>query len=223
MSDHQDTEHDELLIQWRSRRDHASRGFVSDGVVDPAHWEKAPVRVLFLLKEAYGDPGATSDWDLRQWIRDAAAARWLGGMFWTTAYWAFLAHHRNQDRWPRFPDDDSSYDQALESLLGSAVVNIKKSGGSSVSDNDDLARFVSQDGDLLARQIELIRPQIMICGATWPLVKHLFSEAKPLFDRVWQLGDSMVIDYYHPAHRGSNHLYYFALAALFWNTRQATS
>ena len=59
--------------------------FVRDGLVDEESYFKAPVKILYLLKEVNG---GDKDWDLREFIRGGGQAytwnnitRWTKGIF----------------------------------------------------------------------------------------------------------------------------------------------
>jgi hypothetical protein len=159
---------EEVLEQWARREHHAGKGFIQDGIIDPARWSKARLEVLLLLKEAYGEG---TDWDLRDAIRE----QWKGpkyNIWWNAACWCYAAQNPVPGI-PAFPSLDAARTAAIEALLSAGAVNIKKSSGESSSTDDDIERYVKYDGDLLKKQIDLIRPEIVICRNTWWFVKHL--------------------------------------------------
>jgi hypothetical protein len=210
-------EHESLWKDWRSRSHHVGRGFVTDGVIDPTRWQRSDRRVLFLLKEAYGDPSPSVpvDWDLCEYGRKVTEVGNLGGMFWTLAYWSYALNRGSPDGVPPFPDDQIALDQAKESLLSAAIVNVKKSGGVSASDLGDLRQYVKLDGDLLRQQIQMLQPQIVVCGNTWSLIQELWPDARKVYDHLWKVpGQFLIIDFVHPAHRGLGWLRYYALGFL---------
>jgi hypothetical protein len=202
-----------LLTEWAGRSHHRERGFVLDGIIDPDRWLTSPRKVLFLLKEAYSDPDKPADWDLRAAIR----ADWKGPKYqiwWNVSEWALAIQQTTAAGSPAFLDERWRHDALAESLLSSAIVNLKKSSGQKSSDAADLRDFVSRDGDLLREQIQGIRPDIILCGSTWPLVAHLWPDARQTHDRVWQGSDSTFIDFWHPANRYPRRLNYYALSFL---------
>ncbi len=95
-------EHEALLDEWKAQPQHIGRGFVSDGPLDPARWSQAGYRVLFLLKEAYSEPGNTTDWDLREYLRDRVADHRLGFTFWNVAYWNYLLTQHCGSTFPEY-------------------------------------------------------------------------------------------------------------------------
>lgn len=44
----------DTLERWQELEPYQN-GFIRDGIIDPSRWQKAPRRVCFLLKEAYGE------------------------------------------------------------------------------------------------------------------------------------------------------------------------
>lgn len=209
--------HEGLMKDWAASPRHSGQCFIRDGIIDADRWSRAPRKLLFVLREAYGDATDTEGWDLRVAIRE----EWDGPKYkiwWTVAYWAYALHRASADRLPPLPVDDSAFAAAREALLSSAAINIKKSGGKSSSDLDDLASYVNSDGRYILRQIDLIAPEILICGNVWSLIRGLWPDARQVYDRVWVAGGRTVVDFWHPANQFPNGLNYYALAALLQNS-----
>ena len=108
--------------------------------------------------------------------------------------------------------------QQRRALLSSAVVNIKKSSGKTASDRDDLLTYVERDCEFIKRQIEIINPDVVLCGGTWPLVQPLWPDARRIYDRVWAVQSKHFIDLYHPAALYPHYVGYYALACLLHNS-----
>ena len=70
---------------------HIGKSFVKDGIIDRARWVDAQLWVLFLLKEAYDDPGAP-DWGLRAAIRKTGTKR--KEEFGDSVDWILRGEHR---------------------------------------------------------------------------------------------------------------------------------
>ena len=187
-------QHEALLDEFRQRDWHRSPGFVRDGILDPQRWGKRP-RVLFLLKEAHDRSSVRRDWDLREFLREVGTKY---RMWSAAASWASVAQGRDGASMRPYLDLMSDSNELRESLLSSAVVNLKKSNGVSRSENDDLDLWVKRDGDLTRRQIELIAPQIVICGSTWERAARLWSAAN-LGNNFYKVGDLLVMDFWHPS------------------------
>jgi len=207
--------HEELLTEWSQRKHHQGHCFIKDGIIDSTRWKSASPRVLFLLKEARHEG---SSWDLREFIRESGPK---SPTFWNAAYWCYAIHHIALGQVPRFPIEKQSKDEAAELFRSSAVVNIKKSGGTVQSVHDDLERYGQQDGSYIKKQIDLIDPQIVICGYTWCYVKHLWPDAQDGgYDLVLRVGGRVFIDFWHPAsyQKSLEQLKYYALTCLLQNS-----
>ena len=209
---------EEVLDKWAQREHHADKGFIRDGIIDPARWRKAPRKVLLLLKEGYGEG---EDWDLRELIREQWQ-RPKGNVWWKAAYWCYAAQNA-VPRIPAFPSLDDDRKALIEALLSAGAVNIKKSDGGSSSNDDDIERYATADGDLLKSQIDLINPDIVICGNTWWFVKHLWPMAQQIYDLVWMSDGVLFVDFWHPANRFPHVLNYYALGCLIQNGSAAAS
>ncbi len=208
-----------LFDAWELRHDRTAavpidhtQGFIRDGVVYPAEWSAQPVRPLYLLKEAYGE----GRWDLAadhlrrthraslMWRRVSA---WTYGLLGTTAQtiapyggWGDIEHYGNHY------------------LLRSAVVNVKKSGGRSHSDMDDILAYARFDRDLLYRELELCDPTVIVCGYTASVLDILFRtevrrDRNELLTYHVPLNghDVLVLDYWHPANHYPDLMNYYGL------------
>ena len=198
-------DHATLLAEWKQR--YPGDGFVSDGILDDALWGLAERKVAFLLKEAYGDPKNPRDWDLREYL----GRRWdAHRMWWTAAHWSHVVQGLVG---PLVTPYDQIKDDRIacrSALLSAAVVNIKKSNGRTLSNRADLDQYVRRDGDLIQRQVALVAPEILICGATWPLVRHLWTIRRRVAQWVVDVDGMLVLDFWHPAGwvRRKEHYYF---------------
>jgi hypothetical protein len=204
--------HEALLDEWAKRDHHVGKGFIRDGIIDPARWPNANLKILLLLKEAYGEG---VDWDLREAIRE----EWQGpkyNIWWNAAYWCYAAQNAVPSI-PAFPSQDDARAASVEALLSSSAINIKKSSGVSSSDDDDIQMYIENDGDLLRKQVTLISPEIIIFGNTWWFVRHLWPRARQIYDLVWQDDSTLLIDFWHPANRFPHALNYYSIGCLIQN------
>lgn len=203
-------EHEKILKVCREREHHQGRGFVADGPIDPALWPDAQPRVLLLLKEAYWDQ--STEWDLCNALRrEWGGPRWQ--IWWRAAYWVrgiqalWRGNHVDPNR------SESNDADATSALFSAAVVNVKKSGGTSQSEHEELVQAVARDGDVILDQVRILSPDIIVCGGTWEIASNLLT-ADQLEDRIWHKDDVLLIDFYHPANRYPNALNYYALLYL---------
>ena len=186
-----------------------NNGFIHDGIVDMARWDKSKIKLMFLLKEAYSTKNKKAEWDLRPYIRNEwQTAR--GNLYKNAMYWSYAVQHLSDKHAPCFPEEDR-IDEAIENMLSSAFVNVKKSSGKKTSDKEIINLYAQQDGIYLKQQIELIQPQIIVCGNTWDSIHHIWSSAKEVYDFVWYDSSIVFIDFWHPANRFPKQLNYQAL------------
>lgn len=207
--------HEQLLTRWSEMPHHRGKSFIKDGIINIDLWNRAPKKVLLILKEAYGEQDASEGYDLRQVISE----EWRGPKYkiwWTAAYWCY-AIHQSTGAMPRIPSNDQCYALASQSLLASATINVKKSDGKSFSDFNDIAQHAQVDGEFLRAQVELINPEIIICGNTWEAISHLWPNAVSTYDFVWKDSSRFFIDFWHPANQFPNELNYYALGCLLQN------
>lgn len=216
------TDIDKLFAQWQAKPagdgiDHATEGFVRDGVVCPDLWFSQQVRPLFLLKEAYGG----GNWDLaadhlltdepmknhRTWRR---VTQWTRGILNTTA----------QELCP-FDETVKKLPFGNEYLRRIAAINVKKSGGRSASNSEELRRYVEYDRSELKRQLELADPTVIVCGNTLPYLEIILDtkiKSNPIGDLAYtaQLNGHpvTVLDYWHPSNRYPDLMNYYGLMGI---------
>ena len=205
--------HKDVLRKWQARPPHNTETFVSDGPIDLNRWSKIECRVLFLAKEAHWEGRSDKTWDLSKLIRE----EWKGPrkkLCWTMGYWAYGIQRLTNGPIPANPKDNQLWTEVTESLLASAVVNIKKSRGRSSSSDDDLRRAVAADGDLLKQQVACLNPHIVVCCKTWHLVKNLWPNATQTSERVHDIDGVLVIDFWHPANFYPDVMNYYTITTL---------
>lgn len=213
------TQHDDFLDKWSQLDRHRNKCFIRDGIIDPVNWGKDR-KILFILREAYDRCHRPEGFDLCHTIRE----KWKGPKgrtWWTVARWAFIAHYGTEVWTP--PLLKHSKPLWRESLIASAVVNVKKSNGRKRSDLKEIKCYAHEDAVWLRGQIDIINPDIVICGGTWKAIRPLWvSEPECVFDRVYRIGSRLFLSFQHPANRSSTSLNYYGLACLLQNARYLT-
>lgn len=216
-----------LFREWEKKTIHQGQSFVRDGIIDPELWFSQEIRPLFLLKEAYDKEG-NGGWDLaaehNRNTGDPEAlqkhttwpniSRWAYGIFSTSP--DTLALYRED---PVFSKKKNRYLQKI------AVINVKKSGGKTVSQSRNLKEYASADREELLKQIEMIDPTVIICGYTFSLLK-IITESRGemeecgtwLYKLKLQGKEIFVIDYYHPACRRSKKKLFAKLVEVYQQT-----
>ena len=208
--------HKAVLEEWQARSHHATETFVSDGPIDPKRWSKIERRVLFLAKEAHGKTETGGHWDLPTLVRE----EWKKPkykLWWTLGYWAYGIQRLASGPIPSSPWTGGQHwkDEVRESVLASAVVNIKKSDGRSSSNDNDLREHVYRDWDLIKQQVECLSPHVIVCCNTWPLVKErVWPHAQQISELVHSIDGILVLDFWHPASLFPNVMNYYTVVTL---------
>lgn len=167
-----DAEFETLFEKWKNDPFHSRTNFISDGIIEPIEWEKQSPKILFLLKEAYTNGG--DGFDLREELSDNAPYR----CWWQASQWIYGILEMNKTQLiPKFPEilDRGNKEEANNYIKKIAVVNLKKSNGKTLSNNQDLASYVDHDKDMLKQQIDLINPDIILCGNVFPFYKSIYD------------------------------------------------
>lgn len=214
-------QHEALLNEWAIQALHKDKGFIRDGIIDPQKWNLAPIKLLFINKEARdGEEDDSSD------LRTFILRYWNGNVdYKTIATVSALAYGLNKastDSRLRFPSyEQPQRSEFKEPLFSSAIMNIKKSDGRPTSNDTDLKKYVNADHDFITRQVALINPQIVICGGVWHLIDRLWG-AKKIYDSVYEADGRIFIAFWHPSNRNGEQMMYYALAALVQNSDALT-
>lgn len=212
----------QTVEKWRAAPHHTGQPFISDGIIDPSRWEKAPRRALFLLKEAYDSSETQAGFDLCERLRSRSSWRRKATIR-NLGRWAHLLHHFEPGNIPPFPRDD----EADKAFLASALVNVKKSGGCPRSAEEDIVRCAQSDRERLLEQIGHIRPDVIVLGGTWGAAKVLWP---PLGHDPSQVIVSYrchrtrlgpLVHFWHPAAHSPKKLLYYGLAGIIQGTSTA--
>lgn len=144
-------------------------GFVRDGIINLENWKKQKVRICFLLNEAGGrfDMEHYPDgFDLAaEWNEKGAFSKFMFKLaVWTKAI---------QDSFnaPSTYVKQDVVNMRNELIRSIAVVNIKKSDGQRRSNFEVLQRFASEDAEEIKHELELVNPNIIICGENFRFLR----------------------------------------------------
>ncbi len=187
--------------------------FATDGIIDEAMWSEQSTKVLFILKESYDNKKTTSNkyrhWDLREYIKGGICTddctsikdgKCESCFRFTKTYsvvssWAYGILH-NGSSYNDFKK--KSRQEKLEYLKKVAVINIKKADGQTKSTANDLSKYIDNADyrRLLKQQIDIIKPDVIICGGIRLLDKLCLDEYK-------------IIESCHPAYPKKSHEAFF--------------
>ncbi|MFC1577641.1 hypothetical protein ACFL36_01390 [Thermodesulfobacteriota bacterium] len=186
--------YEQLLEEWQNK--YVGQDFVKDGIMNSDSWNEAPCKILFILKESYHKKNDKGPWDMRE-LGDYGKP-FGGKTFLKTAYLAYLLIQLASGKPLKFPRAEEKQ-KVDEAFIASAIINVKKPVGNSSSENLNLINYAKDDAKLLQRQIELIDPQIIVCGGTWGILNStVFVNPDEIADRVWKTNLGLVIDFWHP-------------------------
>lgn len=204
-------------------------GFVRDGIVNLENWKKQKVRICFLLNEAGGYD------DIEKFPNGHdVAAEWNERGAWSMflfkiAIWAKAV----QDAFvsPVTYNKKEILRLRPELIRSLAVVNIKKSDGQKRSDFDLIQRFATEDAAEIRRELELVNPNIIICGENFKFLRGPRPEGadentkreKVFYDDeinkiaklTYQWGSKLIFSFWTPANfvgtMSSNTINYYAV------------
>lgn len=222
----------QLFEQWKTKERHCSQVFNYDGIIDPECWfglhDEGKPRILFLLKEAYHSPedearrraSGAMVYDLAAELKEYGP--W--GNIWTrVAEWAkgisdIWTDYGKPSALTAMPEYEAlGKAQCNDWLRRIAIVNVKKSGGVSETDMEELAVYSKYDSAELYREIyEIIQPDIIVCGNTFSELRDINPRLRDVAaSDAWRYDDDgiLTVDYYHPSIRWSARLSFYGLVA----------
>lgn len=192
----------ELYSNWRLN--HPGH-FVTGGVVDEEKFASSKVRVMFLLKEV-NDRERKEDWSLVQLIHNQMNKMKFLRIWHTVGIWSFAL----QNGFPPY--------QALKlknnvrgGLCEIATTNLKKSGGGGSSDLKEIREHAKKNKELWVREIEIIQPDIVICGGTFDIIQDILDFETKTCGSGAKIGKALnttFVDFYHPMYRISPKILY---------------
>ncbi len=199
-----------LFVEWKQTKTHAHlNSFIEDGIIDVVRWNTINKKVLFILREAYQPAEIEGGFNLTKKLLLESGTRKGKSTWKNLARWAYLL--QNLDTPDLIQPFTRKWFDYEEALLNSAIINIKKSGGTKTSDIEDIKQFAKKDQKYLKAQIELINPDIICCCGVFGSVEHYWPDIKKVGHRLHETSNYMVIDYWHPATRWPQDLFFYGL------------
>lgn len=203
-----------LMNNWKEK--HIKKGyerFVADGIVNLKKWSSQNTpKVCFFLKEAY----TTTDEDQYNLVKDLDNYEpWK--MWKKVAIWTAAIHNACKGNIEY--NEEILRSKTKELIQSIAVINVKKSNGKSNSNNEDLKKYAIEDSEELKVELEIINPDVIICGYSLGLLKIVLGNDLIIDNTCDNMygywGKTVVIDYYHPACRYPNGINYYALMSIY--------
>lgn len=194
--------------------------FVSDGIVDEHEWEKAPVKVLYLLKEVNG---AEKEWDERDYLAKYNEKQDYIDTHSPTidvlTKWQYGISQGRRQTWSCVEKEACQRDMQTQLLRQICLVNIKKTAGGGLVDWDKFDAYFKQEVNRrnLKEQLSYYKPDIVICGGTaWYLCQVMGWNYQNWAQtsrgvRYYKTGGTTYVDFCHPNNRGPKNMIYFGL------------
>ena len=174
----------ELLIKKRGkelREKEINKTIVIDGLTNPILYENAPVRILFVLKEAYDTEGDNVEsWNHTDYLRDSdfyildkkdypthyVVSKISSGLLHN---WLF-----SNPQYEKLWADDTTAPEILSDFQSIGWVNIGKfpAPGQSSTSSSRLHEVYNDWKDVLFAQIEVYDPDIIIFGGTFGVIEE---------------------------------------------------
>jgi hypothetical protein len=174
-------------------------GYVKDGVINVEEYYKSPIKILWILKEPYSGQG-------NEMLNDLNENRAAGKKTDSQSTWhplIYISHgilngFINYDQMPNIAEDKS----ISEILRKISFINVKKNPGKSRSKNNDIAKAYQENKELLRKQIETLKPDIIIGANTMQYFVNDLKLTEKFKDYHWIKDGQLYIKTYHPAQIG---------------------
>lgn len=199
--------------------DHKTNVFIRDGIVDEKTWNNNNhKKIVFVLKEAYT---TQNNWSLTDWVLNSKPSKpiWRRIIEWT-----YGIQNTDFNNIPKYASQiyEKNKDLLFQQI---ALVNLKKSGGKSSSINEEIKGYAIEDKLELKKQLEIISPDIIVCGSTFNTLNHIYDDKicpkdsycdnRFYYTNIISGKDTLVIDYYHPSNRYPALFNYYTLASIY--------
>lgn len=185
----------QLFTTWESSFPDYKGKFIRDGIINEELYQTAKVKICFLVKEP-NDP-AQDAWDLANHLNN----KFKGGFSIRLAEWSYGI----QNDFPPIESIPATPEQLHPWLKKTAVVNVKKTGGKSLSDIAEIAKHALQNKPFLLDQIRLIKPDILIAGVgEGKILDDLFEvpfQNSGYDNTIGKWEGIKIINFYHPSYQ----------------------
>ena len=196
--------HDELLDTWRNNFPEDWH-FNEDGVISNEDWNNSNIKVLFVLKETNRANQNIVD-AINRALVTKESGWWKGKVLRRVGHWAYgLLNY--EDEAPSLKDAKTNYKNFIKNI---AYINMKKASGGSSTKTKPFNSHVEEFAPFIRRQIELIKPDIIVLGGTYKQIKkYVFPELEKVSERIHKHNDMIFINAFHPAARKESSMLYY--------------
>jgi hypothetical protein len=190
--------YDDFIANWKRERPEY-KPFCYDGILIDELWEKSSSRLMFLLKETYDH-----FYEIRG---EEYGGSGTSNTFWRRMrMWTFIIDEMVNGNKPTF-NETLKMKEELNNTI--AYVNLKKYAekkeykNMAYSNDDDILKYIERDKEYLLKQIEYIKPRIILCSGTFKFCDKLFENIKNISYRLYKTNNTYLIDFGHLSQRGS--------------------
>jgi hypothetical protein len=180
--------------------------FVAGGVINEDMYEKSEVKLLYLLKEV-NDKKQENNWSLVQLMNDQIQANKYYRIWQTVGLWNFGL----LNGLPPYETLTNKETNISKGLLSIATTNLKKTGGLGESNYEELKAHALDNKNLWMKEIEIINPDVVICGGTFSIIQEIVGFDATKCDSGALIGrhkNTLFVDFYHPMYRISPKVLY---------------
>ncbi len=167
-----------------------------DGAVDSKQFQKEKIKILWVLREPNGE-----GFDFKSFLKDPERYnKWKQsyGLVVKTSN-ALLNGLNDKKNFP-YPND---VPQLMSRI---ALINVKKTGGKATIDHKKILEYLSKNPDELKKQIEELKPDIMILAGTDCYISpELMDNIKSITGK-----NIIIVKTYHPSQRSITHNEYIS-------------
>ena len=187
----------DLFSRWRASSTDFQDHFVEDGIIDLAKWVQADTQILFILRETNGYRRSMAALIHKACTTHPSSGLWDRPTFHNVGRWAYGLLHATGAILPSF---DAAHKNRKTALLACAFINLKKTTGGARATNA-VEHATARDAIFLREQIELINPQVVVCGGTYKAIKqHLYRAIRRVAPRVHEIDGRLFINAHHPSY-----------------------
>lgn len=174
---------------------------VLDGIVNVDLYNSSKYKILWILKEPYGDGNMDYSTFIEEDFKFKAKFPSAPKMWERIIY----TNYGILNDFPKWDDMDWLHESAtvFNSIKCCALINLKKIPGGTISNYYEIQKCYTRAKQIIREQISLIRPDIIICGGTFKLIREDFEIYHPLIsnnDFGHLSGDQLFINAYHPSY-----------------------
>mgnify|MGYP005850322515 CR=1 FL=1 len=192
--------------------EHYDKVPIFDGLVSDQDYQNSDIKIMWILKEANSTEEDES-WDLREHILNELKTDKGILKGWSPTFKKIIYVTNgilNNLSWNDELYHPSYKPEVIDELKKIAFINIKKVGGGSVANKNELSKYYDYSKHLLFEQINEYNPNIIIFGGTY---NFFHKDLKLEFDKFGSCEATMVdntiyIDAYHPQYTIKEEIYF---------------